>query len=267
MKDLLPQFRGLNFWTLKQKIKDHTIQKTSTIQLLQKINTYQFTNPKDLRWLTLLGYQAPQNPNVRFHSDKHRQQKHVEKYAALKRSTGEMKSHSFVLQFQQFLEAMLAHPYNNYTDAFSCLDVNNTARTVPYNTSASQGIIYWVPAVEASATTSTYGILIGTGATAPTNTDYVIETQIAHGVGAGQLQYQATSMGAAAVVGANVDSVITRVFVNTSGGSITIREIGLVAYWRYDSGTSYFTFTRDAVNQAVANLEVAVVGYIIRTTV
>lgn len=254
MKDLIPTLRGLNAWTLKQKIKDHTTQKTNTIQLLQKIDTYQFPNLKDLKWLMLLGYQAQQNLNIRFHSDKYRQQKHIEKHAVLKRSTGEMKSHSFVLQFQQHLEAILARPSGGTADTPTALDTSNTSRGL---TTA----IAVTTALEATATTENFGILIGTGITAPTNTDYTIETQISHGTGAGQLAYQATSMGSAAVVGANVDTVIVRVFVNSSGGAITIREIGLVG-----KNSWYFLLARDAVNQAVANLEVAVVGYIIRTT-
>ena len=91
--------------------------------------------------------------------------------------------------------------------------------------------------LEAPATTSTYGILVVTGTNAPANTDYTIQTQTAHGTSANQLQYQATSVGAAAVVGSNVDMVIMCIFDNGSGGTITLKEIGIVWYGYGDGVT------------------------------
>ena len=37
-----------------------------------------------------------------------------------------------------------------------------------------------------------------------------------------------TAVGSAGIVGSNVDTLIARVMVNGSGGTITIREVGLV---------------------------------------
>ncbi len=109
-----------------------------------------------------------------------------------------------------------------------------------------------------------YGIYAGTGTTAPANADYAMQTPIAHGSGSGQLQYQPTAVGAAGIVGSNVDLVITRAFVNASGATITLREVG----FGYQVGSSwYFLMAHDAVNQAILNTEVGLVSYTIRTTV
>ena len=62
--------------------------------------------------------------------------------------------------------------------------------------------------------------------------------------------------------------VIMCIFDNGSGGTITLKEIGIVWYG-YGDGVTLRTFliTHDAVNQAINNGEIAVVSYDIRTTV
>ncbi len=282
--NLLPTLRGLNFWTLKQKIKDHTIQRTPTIQLLQKIDIYKFAESSELNWFRMLSFMPTPNVNIRFKSNEQKDINFLKTNAELKRSTGEMKSHSFVLQFLQIQEALFAKPLINTTpsDTVTIKDSTNTGRscystiiapTGATNYNEVNAVAYSNPCtpitgftcLEAPSGNVYYGILIGTGVTAPTNVDYSMETPIAHGNGGGQLQWQATSVGAAAVVGANVDLVIVRPFVNSSGGSITLREIGLAI--PANSVTTYTLLAHDAVNQAVANTEVALASYVIRTTV
>ena len=132
-----------------------------------------------------------------------------------------------------------------------------------YPTSFLHSLMQYLRVLEAPATTSTYGILVVTGTNAPANTDYTIQTQTAHGASANQLQYQATSMGAAAIVGANVDTVVTRILVNASGGTITLKEIGMAVY----NLAYYHLISHDTVNQAITNGEIAVVSIDIRTTI
>jgi hypothetical protein len=90
-----------------------------------------------------------------------------------------------------------------------------------------------------------------------------LQTLIANGSAAGNLLYQATSVCAAAIVGANTDLVIARVLVNSSTAPVTIYEVGLASM---DQGY-YFLWTHDAVNQAIAAGQVAIVSYDFRTTV
>lgn len=261
-KQTLPQLKALNFWTLKQKIKDHTIQRTPTIQLLQKIDIYHLNDVDRAKLASM--------------TDGQKQLAFLKEHGELERSTGEVKSHSFVIAFNQLIALLMAHPFGLVPDYITITDTGNAARTASSsgwsasNSSVDPGNTINIFAAEAPATNTNYGILVGTGVTAPATTDYAMETLVAHGSSAGTLQYQATSVGDAGVVGANVDVVLARVLVNGSGGSITLREIGLVISTVFDLSSTtprYFLVAHDAVNQAIANTEIAVVGYIIRTTV
>jgi hypothetical protein len=108
-------------------------------------------------------------------------------------------------------------------------------------------------------------IVAGTGTTPPANIDYKIETKIAQGSAVAQLQHGATACSAANINGANVDMVISRIFINGSGGTITLKEIGI--YPKNAIQTNVFLLIHDAVNQTINNGEVALVSYDMRTTV
>jgi len=77
-----------------------------------------------------------------------------------------------------------------------------------------------------------YGILIGSGTSAPTIIDYNLSQVISNGTGVGQMQYGAVSV-TGAVTNTTTNSgyiTVTRTFTNNSGSSITVSEVGLVAY-------------------------------------
>ena len=136
---------------------------------------------------------------------------------------------------------------------FSVIDVTNTARS-------KTGMGTW----DGGVGIVTKGVGVGTGTTTPTNTDYVLATPIAHGTGAGQIQYQGTTYTAADVVGDNVDAIITRTFLNGSGSTITVNEIGI-----YCLDTQSFLEIRDvlAAGVDVDDGETLTVQYTLRTTV
>ncbi len=256
LKDLLPTLRGLNAWTIKQKIKDHTVQRASTIQLLHSFDVYHFPTDKRGELPYIIGTENTKN--------------FISEYGVLRRKTGEMVSHSFVLQFLKLFEALSAKGWGIVSDAVSIQDTSNDAQSVyAYNTTVPQTQLpsMWFN-LEAPSANSNYGIQIGTGVNAPATTDYALQTLIAHGVGAGQLQWNACGVGGAAIAGANVDMCIIRTFTNGSGLSITAREIGLTT--SNCSGyitQKYFLLAHDAVNQAIADGETAAVAYTLRTTV
>jgi hypothetical protein len=80
--------------------------------------------------------------------------------------------------------------------------------------------------VGAGAGVVTTGIVAGTGTNAESIEDYVLQTPIAHGVGANQLSYGAETVSLTYL--AKVwTSVFSRLLTNSSGGAITIREIGM----------------------------------------
>jgi len=87
------------------------------------------------------------------------------------------------------------------------------------------------------------GIVIGTDNTAVTISDYKLGAQIAHGVGAGQIQHLATVIPSPTVDATSSSYTLTRSFINQSGSSITVREIGL--YGR--AGAIYIGYVRDVL--------------------
>lgn len=133
------------------------------------------------------------------------------------------KAESFVRQFLELLYVQIIIASDTYP--VSIRDTGNTLRNIcaaQYTLDA--GYIFDVLAV---AGTVTYGIVVGTGNAAPTINDYVLQTPIAHGVGAGQLQYSIVSFGAPAADATVSQLTITRNFANGSGGAITVEEVGL----------------------------------------
>lgn len=107
-----------------------------------------------------------------------------------------------------------------------------------------------------NAAASTYGIQVGTSDTAFSAEHYTMQALIAHGTGAGQLSYAAMSA-ASKAYNAGTDTwttTHTRVFNNNSAGSITVKEVGLVAYLRTfsASGSNYCLMERSVLDPTVA---------------
>lgn len=74
------------------------------------------------------------------------------------------------------------------------------------------------------------GIVVGSGTTAESIESYTLATLIAHGTSAGQLSYAAQSATTWSynATSKKISAIYQRVFQNTSGGDVTINEIGLV---------------------------------------
>jgi len=83
-------------------------------------------------------------------------------------------------------------------------------------------------AVNAPAGTDSYGIVVGSGSTPQTYSDYALASQIKNGTGAGQLSYgvhtTTSSYGSASSY-----VTISRTFTNQSGSAIVVREVGIIA--------------------------------------
>jgi hypothetical protein len=82
----------------------------------------------------------------------------------------------------------------------------------------------------------TRGIVVGTGNNAPTIDDYVLQTLILHGATAGKLNYAALVKNTTAVnsPAGTWYFLFERQLTNTSGGNITVNEVGL-----YVNGSGY----------------------------
>lgn len=88
--------------------------------------------------------------------------------------------------------------------------------------------------IDTPANISGFGIVVGTGDTAVTNTDYKLDTQLTEGAGVGNITHGVMIIGDVAVVGANVDMVLKRTFTNNTGLLITVKEAGVVTAYTDD---------------------------------
>ena len=170
-------------------------------------------------------------------------------------------SHSFVENFIWHLVSMFGYRQISTGISDPVLDTAGVDRGLDNATNE------WIEA-NGDAAEDTQGILVGTNNTAVSLDDYALGTKIAHGAGAGQLEYAQMSFTWPDIDGSNVDCANFRRFDNNSGGSITVEEVGLVGYSEGQSGTAYyFLLARDLKNFAISNGQAAVVEYRLRTTV
>lgn len=132
--------------------------------------------------------------------------------------TGRKRSKSFLLQCLRFIYPLF-DGLASYTAKTTAGDYTN----IYYGTYA----LSWFLRLVAGVNNSAYGLVVGTGDTAETNTDYKLQTQLTEGTGAGNITHGVVTVGAPAVVGANVDLEILREFANNTGSTITVKEAGL----------------------------------------
>jgi hypothetical protein len=181
---------------------------------------------------------------------------------SIKDSTGKViekhskKSESFVRQFLELLWIQAAGIPEVTGFASGIRDIGNTLRTgihqSGYNFACNGG-----------AGEVNFGIIVGTDNTAPTINDYVLGTPIAHGVGAGQLQYSAVTFAVPVADATTTQFTITRDFANGSGGPITVQEVALYVKGFDYNTTYYFMAIRDVIpgGIAVANGQTLTLNY------
>ena len=131
------------------------------------------------------------------------------------------------------------------------VDTGGTARGFFIGAHTSTFTYNWIK-MDAGSGDSTHGIRVGTGTSAPTPTDYDLGALIAHGTGAGQLQYGASTIEATQIVDSTTSFRIVRTFTNASGSTITVKEIGLV-YSTYIASTTigYIMIAKDLLGSPV----------------
>jgi hypothetical protein len=124
--------------------------------------------------------------------------------------------------------------------------------------------------VNATASSDAYGVRVGSGSTSPTPSDYNLATLISNGSGSGQLQYGATTVEAVTINGQTTSFRVIRTFSNSSGSTVTVREIGLSAKILVSTAPSfdYVLIARDVLGSAVdvPNGSTLTVRYILSTT-
>ncbi len=122
----------------------------------------------------------------------------------------------------------------------------------------------------------TIGIVVGTNSggigaigTTVAIDDYALKNQIAHGGGASQLSHAAqTNPSDVTTIDPKVEFKIVRVFTNSSGGEITVSEMGVYAQQECTGAvTGVFCIVRDIVTAvAISNGSTATAIYTFRIT-
>ncbi len=82
-------------------------------------------------------------------------------------------------------------------------------------------------AMNAAAGITTYGIRVGTGNTPVAIDDYALDTAIAEGTGAGQMEHLICTVATSVVAAPSCSFVVSRSIVNNSAAEITVREAGI----------------------------------------
>jgi hypothetical protein len=159
-------------------------------------------------------------------------------------------ANSLVKQFLQHLK----YGFSGVSLGTTVRDTGGTLRALP------QFQIYLV----AAAGTDTTGIVVGTGTNAVTISDYQLQTKILTGATAGKLNYALMLFPDADVTvdGSTVRYDFNRTFTNSSGGDITIQEVGLYAANNY-----YFMLDRTLFVKTIANGAGAILTYRIQISV
>ena len=170
--------------------------------------------------------------------------------------TGRKPARSFLIQFLEFVRGLGVG-----TGTINATATDGTEDVI-WKAGVRSDIFYQIGA---GINDSDFGIVIGTGDTAVTNTDHKLETQLTEGAGAGNITHGEMIIGTAAVVGTNVDMEIKRAFTNSTGSTITVKEAGLYAF----TSPYYHCTIRDVLSPAVEVPDKCslTVIYTVRTTV
>lgn len=153
----------------------------------------------------------------------------------------EFESKSWVIQFPQLLAANfmasegLAYTFNQIRDTGNILRTYAVPSAAPrgyFDSSGGAGIV-------------THGIVVGSGAGAENPLQYQLGTLIAHGIGAGELQYGGMSFVEAYIIGTVIYFDLQRIVTNGSPGDVTIREIGIYTRNTFGANVWYFMIIRD----------------------
>ncbi|MBA7678522.1 hypothetical protein ES703_86798 [subsurface metagenome] len=110
----------------------------------------------------------------------------------------------------------------HYAGTVNITDTGNTVRAIPRHATNLT--------MNAPAGNINYGIRVGTGNTPVAIDDYALETPIAEGTGAGQMEHLVCTVATSVVAAPSCSFLVSRTIVNNSGGLITVREAGIYMF-------------------------------------
>lgn len=119
---------------------------------------------------------------------------------------------------------------------YSLIDTTNTGRIIHYPAylSSSGSVFLGTLGLVAPSGDHTYGVVIGKGTTAPTPSDYKLESQFTEGTGVDQFSHGAVSIEAPTISGNTITTKVVRNFTNNYTATQNVSEAGLIArhYWQ-----------------------------------
>jgi len=122
--------------------------------------------------------------------------------------------------------------------------------------------------VNAGQNDDSFGIVVGSGTTAYSVSQYTLSQQIQNGTGNGQLLYGSTTVNTVVDTGSSLVIQIVRTFTNDSGSSVSVNEIGLMISVGQSCANWKFLIARDVLSSGVTvpNGSTLTVRYIVTMT-
>ena len=158
----------------------------------------------------------------------------------IKRISGMSKS-----LLKNFMKVLRGTLYGGLTSEIeTILDRDNVSHAFPnlYSNAAPH------MSINATSTIDDYGIIVGTGDTPVDVDDVDLESPISHGTGSGQLLYGSTTIEEVQTSDSTSSFRVTRSFSNSSGASITVKEIGMaIKHSHRDDGDLHILIARDVL--------------------
>jgi len=160
------------------------------------------------------------------------------------------KAKSWLPQFLGLIKGQFMVPYGTSANKGNApvTDTSGSARPYP---SLGAALYFTGLCLYADEGVADYGLVVGSSDNPNAVNQYTMGAIIPHGNASGQIYYGATSIeNPYNPTGTNnwIFRII-RTFSNNSGGSITVKEIGLIVKTRDTSGTArYFLIARDVIS-------------------
>lgn len=167
------------------------------------------------------------------------------------------RSHSWVRNAYNMLFSELAGK-NAADDTFGAgkLNIKDTGDVVKYGAypialHTTQSVDTTSFGYRAPAADDTKGILVGSGTNAESFEDFFLQTQIAEGTGADQLNHVASEAHAITYADTTLTNTLIRYFNNNSGGNVLVNEVALCMRGYAQGALNTWMNSRDKLGSTV----------------
>ena len=177
-------------------------------------------------------------------------------------SRGQQRAKSFVKAFMQIL-------FSHMSGQVSSNDRDDRLILNLWTTAWVQCTAWYSNLYMEAAAGSYAGMVVGSSSTAPTINDNAMGVLISTGTSAGQLAYAACTLAAPASTVSTSQFTVTRNFANSSGGDVTVYEIGIHAQFGTSVTSDYALILRDVISGGIVvpNGQTLTVNYRIQAVV